>query len=136
MKSLPLTIACATAVVALSLGASAALAADRAAGGFVLGTKKAATVRLVSTDEGATPKRVAVHANALVTLVFKVDQSNDSYQLGQSIFGPNFKNAAISNGQAAVLKFRAPVKPGTITFGVFWKHHGQFKYNGHITVVR
>ncbi len=136
MKSPPLTIASTIAVIALSLGVSAAFAADRAASGFVLGTKKAATVRLVSTDEGATPKRVAVHAGALVTLVFKVDQSNDSYQLGQSVFGPNFKNAAISNGQPAVLKFRAPAKPGKITFGVFWKHHGQFKYNGHITVVQ
>lgn len=130
------TVLCATVAAAFSLAlvTSVALGAPRVK---VFGSSKVATLKLVSTDEGFKPAKVAVHAGALVTLFFTVDQSKDSYQMGQSIFGPNFKNEAINNGQTAVLKFRAPNTPGKpIRFGVFWQHHAQFKYNGQIGVVK
>lgn len=129
---LPATLV--TVFLSLTLAASVALSAPAVK---VFGSGKRATLKVVSTDEGFKPARVAVHAGALVTLFFKVDQSHDSYQMGQSIFGPNFKNEAINNGQTVVLKFRAPKTPGKpIKFSVWWQHRAQFKYNGQIGVVK
>lgn len=99
----------------------------------VIGTKQRAVVSFAARDTGFTPARPAVHAGARVTLRWTVKETG----FGHALTGKLFRVARVDAGQTAVVRFRAPKKPGTaITFAVTWPDNGQLKYRVTIRVVR
>lgn len=119
------------AVAALAVAAPAALPATPKL--KVIGTKQRAVVRIVATDTGYSPKNIAVHAGARVTLRWTVTETG----FGHSLSGGLFTLPRIEAGKTGVATFRAPKKPGSaITFTVRWPDNGQMKYTVKIAVVR
>lgn len=116
------------AVLGLSVAASSALAAPPK----VIGTKKAAVVRISADDTGYKPKNIAVHAGAKVTLRWKVTETN----FGHGLFGKLFTLKRIEAGKTGVVTFKAPSRPGKITFEVRWPDNARMKYTATILVVR
>lgn len=122
------TVAILAAVVGLAVAASAALAAPPK----VIGTKKAAVVRISANDAGYTPKNIAVRAGAKVTLRWKVTETN----FGHGLFGKLFTIKRIEAGTTGIATFKAPSRPGKITFRVTWPDNAQMKYTATILVVK
>lgn len=122
------TAAILAAAIGLAVAASSALAAPPK----VIGTKQAAAVRISANDTGYTPKSIAVHAGAKVTLRWKVTETN----FGHSLSGKLFKIDRIPAGKTGVVTFKAPSRPGRITFQVRWPDNAQMKYVATIQVVK
>lgn len=124
----PLVAALAALAVAAPAGALSAAPKLK-----VIGTKQRAVVRIVATDTGYSPKNIAVHAGALVTLRWTVKETG----FGHGLSGRLFTIPRIESGKTGVATFRAPKKPGSaITFTVHWPDNGQMKYTVKIAVVR
>jgi hypothetical protein len=122
-----LLVLSATAALGLAVQGAAAPPAK------VIGTKRAALVRIVADDSGYTPSNIAVHAGARVTLRWTVKAS----RYGHGLYGRLFRIDRIDVGKTGVATFRAPAKPGTvITFDVRWPNENVFKYKARISVVR
>ncbi len=99
----------------------------------VIGTKQRATVRIVATDSGYSPRNIAVRAGALVTLRWTVKETG----FGHGLYGRLFTIPRIESGKTGVATFRAPKRPGTaIAFKVRWPDNSQMKYTVKIAVVR
>lgn len=118
------------AAVGLAAATTSALAAPPKV--KVIGTKKAAVVRISADDRGYKPANVAVHAGAKVKLRWTVKQTN----FGHGLSGKLFKIKRIKAGKTGVVTFRAPRKPGKITFRVTWPDNAQMKYKATIRVVK
>lgn len=115
-------------VLGLALAASSALAAPPK----VIGTKKAAVVRISANDTGYAPKNLAVHTGARVTLRWTVTETN----FGHGLSGTLFTIKEIPAGKTGAATFTAPRRPGKITFRVRWPANGQMKYTATILVVK
>lgn len=124
----------AVAVAALAaLVVAAPAGASTAANPKVIGTKQRAVVRIVATDSGYSPRNIAVHAGARVTLRWTVKETG----FGHGLFGKLFTIPRIEGGKTGVATFRAPKRPRTsIVFTVRWPDNAQKKYTVKIAVVR
>lgn len=130
MPRLFLLVAAALAALAVALPAAASTAAPTLK---VIGTKERATLRFAGTDTGYSPRNIAVHAGARITLRWTVKETN----FGHGLFGRLFTIPRIESGKTGVATFRAPKRPGSaITFTVRWPDNAQMKYTVRIAVVR
>lgn len=120
------------AILAAVLGLTLATSSALAAAPKVIGTKKIAVVRISADDQGYTPRNVAVHAGAKVTLRWTVKETN----FGHGLVGKLVTIKRIPAGKTGVATFRAPSRPGKITFRVTWPDNAQMKYTATIVVVK